>query len=926
MKKRNLIAYFLLFAGFAASLFLFNPESSSDIKKVQRIKKNPQYRTEISDKRAEYYFRMLRNPVTNSIPDNVRERELEYAQGMPNRERMLGKSAGTRSISWQEAGPYDVGGRTRAIGIDVANSNVIIAGGVSGGIWKSTDGGNSWVMKTSSTEALSVTSIAQDPRPGFTNIWYYTAGEYYGNSAADRGYKAFFYGGGFYKSTDNGETWTNMSPASATSWNSYFSYTSRVVVSPVNGYIYVASHAGYVMRSTNQGTSWTTQYKGGLNQHSYVDVAVNSNGVLMAYLSNARPSGYASDDPDNGVFISTNNGDSWTNVTPASMPATYHRGNIGMNNNVAYLMLTTRTTNPITSREDVYLYKFNLSTLASTNLTANLPYWGTARTDYIDTQGNYNVTVGVHPTNDNLVILGATSLFRSLDGFATKPTSQKLNWIGGYHPTEFFYPGLHPDIHTVVFDKNNPNKAIVGHDGGISIASDITTQTYATYFPWVSGNKGYNVTQFYTVSLKETANDTKIMGGTQDNGTPYFKAANSSFASTDLSSGDGSYCYMGTTKAYVSSQNGTLHRYSYAGDNMSYDGEITPDTSVAKGQMFINPYTVDPSDENYMYYLAGNKLMRNNNVQIPFPNVVKAAWSSVSLGLASDDIISCVSVSRSNPSNVVYMGVYNYYAQPRIFKLTNSKTSTAPVEITPAYTTTDVPASSYIHQIAVNPDNGNEILAVISNYGVRCLWYSNDAGGTWTDVSGNLRGGAVAPSIRSAVILQYNGGKAFAVGTSTGVYSTYALNGASTVWVQEAQSTIGNVVVEYLWPRRIDGTIAVGTHGRGAFTGKFDGQVAVENNSGLPKEYTLSQNYPNPFNPSTIIKYSIPAETRVTLKIYDQLGREVKTLVNTRQSAGSYEIQWRADDNAGRKVATGIYIYALQTNNALLTKKMVLLK
>ena len=275
------------------------------------------------------------------------------------------------------------------------------------------------------------------------------------------------------------------------------------------------------------------------------------------------------------------------------------------------------------------------------------------------------------------------------------------------------------------------------------------------------------------------------------------------------------------------------------------------------------------------------------------------------------------------------MGVYNYWAQPRIFKLTNAKTSTSPIEITPVYPGTDanqVPNGSYIHQIGVNPDDGNEIMAVISNYGVRCLWYSSNGGTSWTDVSGNLRGGTVAPSIRSAAILQYNSGKVFVVGTSTGVYSTYALNGASTAWVQEAQSVIGNVVVEYLSARRIDGTIAVGTHGRGAFIGKFDGQVAVENNSGLPKEYTLSQNYPNPFNPSTMIKYSIPAETRVTLKIYDQLGREVKTLVNTKQSAGGYEIQWRGDDNAGRKVATGIYIYALQTNNALLTKKMVLLK
>lgn len=94
----------------------------------------------------------------------------------------------------------------------------------------------------------------------------------------------------------------------------------------------------------------------------------------------------------------------------------------------------------------------------------------------------------------------------------------------------------------------------------------------------------------------------------------------------------------------------------------------------------------------------------------------------------------------------------------------------------------------------------------------------------------------------------------------------------------------------------------------------------------LPSNYSLSQNYPNPFNPSTKIQFSLPEQSRVTIRIYDMLGREVKTLINADQSAGTHEIVWNGDDEAGRKVATGVYMYAISTNKFVQTKKMVLLK
>jgi len=89
----------------------------------------------------------------------------------------------------------------------------------------------------------------------------------------------------------------------------------------------------------------------------------------------------------------------------------------------------------------------------------------------------------------------------------------------------------------------------------------------------------------------------------------------------------------------------------------------------------------------------------------------------------------------------------------------------------------------------------------------------------------------------------------------------------------------------------------------------------------IPNEYNLFQNYPNPFNPSTIIKFSLPEATNVTLKIYNTLGQKVGEILNTNLEAGWYSYQWDANN-----MATGIYIYELRTNKFISVKKMILLR
>jgi len=94
----------------------------------------------------------------------------------------------------------------------------------------------------------------------------------------------------------------------------------------------------------------------------------------------------------------------------------------------------------------------------------------------------------------------------------------------------------------------------------------------------------------------------------------------------------------------------------------------------------------------------------------------------------------------------------------------------------------------------------------------------------------------------------------------------------------------------------------------------------------LPSSYSLEQNYPNPFNPSTIISYRLPKSGNVQIKIFDALGREVRSLINEEKNAGKHNILWDSRDNYGSKVSSGVYFYTITAGDFAETKKMVLLK
>lgn len=870
--------------------------------------------------RDDYYFWILRDPATNTVPAGIRQLELEHA-----RVTAVMKTSADPQVDWVARGPFNIGGRTRALAVDLRDPNIVLAGSVSGGMWKSTDGGSTWSLRNTPDQNLSITWVAQDPRPGNQDTWYYAGGEYIGGSSRDRGGRAFTYGSGIYKSTDNGNTWQAIPSTvirNPVVFDSPFDYVSRIVVSPVTGTVFIASNAIGIYRSTDGGNNFIQGEDiaggivlGNLNEHTYNDVIVLPNGTVVASLSGDRAQDTA---PFAGIYKSTQDGapGTWEPITPIAFPASHHRSVMAYSPsepNLVYI-LTHEVLEGNNFRMN--LFRLDVETGASENLTAYVPNFGGSVGNF-NPQGGYNMVIAVKPDDPNIVLLGGTNLYRTLDRFATYPGNADVNWIGGYNITNnaSSYPNHHPDQHVIFFDPMNPNRMWTGHDGGVSVTEDITIPKIA----WQNRNRGYVTTQFYTVALAEGANDQRVIGGTQDNGTLFFVGQSDA---RDVTTGDGSYTFLGQNFAYGATQSGNSYRLRYAADGTIAQGSRTSiQPSSASGQLFIHPFAIDPIDQDVMYYPERNTLWRNTKISTAVGDSrgfdgSTDGWTRLNLTISPNLTISTLEASQ-NPPHILYIGASQRTSSgvaqlPGIFRMDNSRTATdvTPIPLPSGGGANAVTPGSYVHDIAVNPGNADEILVVISNYNVNRLFHSANGGVTYQVVDGNLGniGSLPGPSVRSAQLLPIEDGTFAIVATSTGVYSTDRLNGAQTVWAREGFDEIGTVVVERMAARMSDGAIAAGTHGRGIFTGIL--RLPVEQVA-LPEEFALLPNYPNPFNPETVIHFDLPKTSIVSLVVYDILGRPVRTVLNNQQlRPRSHRIMFRAEN-----LASGAYLYRLTVRN-----------
>ena len=782
---------------------------------IQKNNENPSLPKTNPIARVEYELLRTKSPLSGVVPTNIRQRELAFARTLPTREeinakrRYRGKSPAT--LNWKSRGPYNVGGRTRALAIDVSNESTVLAGGASGGMWRSTDEGNTWTLTTRLEDIQSVTSIAQDTRVGEQSTWYYGTGEYDGASAGTWWGKNPYKGDGLFKSTDGGVSWSILPSTSTASyhiWNNDFNHVHRLKVSPTNGYLYAATaREGKLKLSKDGGSTWTDVLKATDIDPSYVDVDISSDGTVYAIVGGDWSNGNKSN--KSGIFRSTDDGSTWTDITPGSFPSNFQRVLLDIsesNNKVAYFFVEKSYFPP----NAWYLWKYTYVSGDGSgsggnwvDLTSNIP----VQNKYTSSQRGYNMLLAVKPDNENHVILGGTNLFFSNDGF----TSTSYKHIGGYPSLTGWgnYPNHHADQHSAVFLPSDPKVVISGHDGGLSRTEDIT----ANQVNWQNIDRGYVTSQFYHLAIDRSGSRPDfVVGGLQDNSTWMVNSENSNADWTDIGSGDGSYSAVGNNGLAIvsSAQSGWTWFHDYENNNLWNRLQIGG-ASGNNDEAFINPLAMDPSNYKILYVLGGNTIWRNNDITVgesEYENLTNTNKGSQ---------IANFGVSTTNPSNLLYYAT----SAGGVYKLADANTSTAsPVDISPASL-----SGGWVSSLGVNPENGNEVIMTVSNYEVISIWYTSDGGTSWENISGNLEenddGSGNGPSVRWGLILPYNSSKNYLVATSVGVYSTDTLDGTNTVWALEGGNAIGNVVVDALDGRTSDGFVVAATHGRGVFSASF---------------------------------------------------------------------------------------------------------
>ncbi|NQT24284.1 exo-alpha-sialidase, partial [candidate division KSB1 bacterium] len=812
--------------------------------------------------RARHKWDRLLNPITNEIPINIGRKEIAFVNKLAEQ---TSKTHHSLTNEWVSRGPYHIGGRTKALALDILNENIILAGCVSSGMWKSIDGGGSWTKTTAPDQLHSVSCISQNKASGKEHIWYYGTGEYIpggrgGSASGIGGTDAYYRGDGIFKSVDNGNTWSQLeSTVSGTADETDpFDFIWNIATFGERG-VYAATSSG-LFKSTDEGESWDHVLDFGNNDplnntYPSTEIAITSQGTCYATIGGIGP--------DNGIYQCVD-GETWEDISPVDWPDTTSRTVIGIapsDENIVYFF-----TEVIYFKQQLRKYEKGVGW---TDLTEFLPF-----NAEMQTYGGNMFIIYVKPDNANTIFLGTIGLYRSING------GQSFELIGGYSD-------FHVDQHSIAFYPSDPKAMIVGNDGGLFKTSnnmaetelDLSTGEY--HIDWESLNNGYLTTQFYTVSIDHgTQGSETISGGMQDNGCMFSTSSNPQDYWEDLVWGDGGFTAIadgGETHYTAQAATFNLHRHSFPNGEHQIT-EITP----ASGRMglWLTIFMLDPHDQKIMYVPSQTDLWRNSDLT-EIPHIIPRKRTDVNwsrLENVKDYYIHALGMSKAEPRRLYYAGSWTggYFYDERVFYIDNPHIGQpVPVEVTgenfPSY-----PDCPQIHCIAVDPIDANKVIVIFPNYGVISIYASEDGGDNWSPVSGNLEenpdGTGCGPSVRWVSILYVEDKPIYFAGTSVGLFSTTRLDSMNTIWVQEGAETIGNVVVDMIDVRHSDGFVAVGTHGNGVYsTTVAELPSGLENITTHPESFKFYPAYPNPINSSTTIRFLLPKPRLVRMTVYNIL-------------------------------------------------------
>ncbi|MEO8508493.1 MAG: hypothetical protein ABI593_12775, partial [Betaproteobacteria bacterium] len=671
------------------------------------------------------------------------------ADGLPNallhRSALVSLSgtttAGIDAGGWTALGPGTTGGRIRSVLTHPTDPNLLFVGSVSGGIWKSTDAGASWLPVNDFMPNVAISTMVRDPSNA--QRIYAGTGEGFYNADSIRGYGAFV-------STDGGTTWVQLGgtiPDTTTppaTQQSDFLFVNRIAVHPTNPDIVLLATTGYycnwggVYRTTNAtavNPTWTLVY----NLRA-LDIRFDPNNANNVLIGEGAYGG-ASCANGGGVAWSNNVGASFTRV--ALDTTTKGRVEVAWAKATPGLAVAVTEGNGGAGPDG----RFWVSTNGGQTWLLN------SAIGHLSGQGWYNNAVWVDPTDSTRVVVGGLDVYRGAGVANWWTTNTAVPWT---KISQWFTGGsVHADNHAIVeasgYNGTSNRTVYIGNDGGLYKSNDIAAHSPPNYTSgWVNLNNNLQITQFYGGAGKSgyAGGATLIVGGTQDNGS--LKAPASGTSWSTYFGGDGGFAAVDPADPnyyYGEYVRASVHRATTgggssiicAGISEGLNGVQYCGAGATSEANFIAPFILDPNNANTL--LVGAKsLWRSVNVKAVTP-----AWSAIkSPDPLGGNYISAIAVAPGN-SSLVWVGHNHGEVYCSINGTVASPSWTKVAALTP---------TRMILRIMVDPGNTNRVFVTYGGYNAANVVELTDASQvckaapTVTDRHGNLPHAPVRSIVR----------------------------------------------------------------------------------------------------------------------------------------------------------------------------------
>ncbi|MCF8347332.1 MAG: hypothetical protein K9G61_00845 [Bacteroidales bacterium] len=723
---------------------------------------------------AEYlkYRRKSRADANGNIPMDGLIKAKEHIAKMTNQSRDAGL------WEWEWMGPTNIGGRIRTILPDPNNSNNIWIGSASGGIWKTTNGGATWSPVNDFLPSLSISSLVFDPST--TAVMYAATGEGFGNEDA-------LPGAGIFKSIDSGVTWTQLPSTN----NIDFMYVNRLAAHPnpdSSGIIYAVTNANKAFKTTDGGVSWETILFI-TNDPTDIRISpVNHNKIIVG--------------TKRDVFLSLDYGENWVQQTTGAankLPATGVRCEVTFcpsNANRIYVSMD-RNLGEIWRSDD------NGDTWVRRNTGTN--YFGNPTS-----QGWYDNAIWVNPENSDQLIVGGVDLFRSTDGGSS--LTQISRWQDYHNGGNA--NSAHADQHVIIeaSDYNQSTNPVVyfGNDGGIQMTEDIWSVTNNS--GWINlANTSLGITQFFGGAASDDGSI--IVGGAQDNDKLRYKSTGTWSGINNwfqAQTGDGGYAainYNNPSIVYGSYIRLGIKKSTDGGDSYVYSNSGISDAGNKFRSLFISPFSMDPNNPAKLV-AGGSRIYRTIDHADNWTQIRADIGSP--FGSSYYYVCSAIDIAKGN-SGIIWVG----YDNGQVAMTSDTGAVWNIVDINGV----GLP-NRYVTDIAINPNNSNQVFVTFGEYEPDNIWYTPDAGQTWENRSGTAPNDLPALQVNTIRVHPTNGNWVY-IGTDLGVFASEDRGENWSVITNPNYGSTGHEgpvnteVSELFWQG--DEFLIAATHGRGMY-------------------------------------------------------------------------------------------------------------